>query len=126
MSTVNLSDSEWLLMKALWAQTPSTITQLVALLKDETGWTKNTVITMLNRLQAKGAVTFQAGERAKLYYPLIDQKAAQVRETKGLLSRLYGGSLGLMVNTLVHEKNLSQTDIDELYAILKQAEEELS
>ena len=53
---VNLSDSEWKLMNRLWEQSPRTIMELTASLKEDTGWSKNTVITMLARLEAKGAV----------------------------------------------------------------------
>ena len=55
--TINLSDSEWKLMNRLWEQSPRTITELTAAVREETGWSKNTVITMLSRLEAKGAVT---------------------------------------------------------------------
>lgn len=58
---VNLSSSEWKLMKPLWEQPPRTIMELTAALRTETGWTKNTIITMLSRLEAKGAVRCQEG-----------------------------------------------------------------
>ena len=53
---LNLSDSEWKLMNRLWSDAPMTITELTAAMRDETGWSKNTVITMLSRLESKGAV----------------------------------------------------------------------
>ena len=62
---INLSDSEWKLMKPLWEKQPRTIMELTAALRSETGWTKNTVITMLSRLEAKGAVRHQEGGRAR-------------------------------------------------------------
>ena len=52
----NLTDAEWKLMHRLWETAPQTITQLTAALREETGWEKHTVITMLSRLEAKGAV----------------------------------------------------------------------
>ena len=52
---VNLSDSEWKLMNRLWEQSPRTIMELTASLKEDTGWSKNTVITMLARLEARAA-----------------------------------------------------------------------
>lgn len=67
--TINLSDSEWKLMNHLWAESPRTITELTAAVREETGWSKNTVITMLSRLEAKGAVTHDEGGRAKRYAP---------------------------------------------------------
>lgn len=36
---------------------PRTITQLTAALREDAGWDKHTAITMLSRLEAKGAVT---------------------------------------------------------------------
>lgn len=124
MKTVNLSDSEWKLMNLLWERSPYTITELVAQLKEDTGWSKHTIITMLSRLEAKGAVRHQQGEKAKQFYPDIDPQYTRCRETRGFLSRLYQGSLGLMVNTLVQENQLTKEEIDQLYLILKQAEEE--
>ena len=124
MKALRLSDSEWTLMNVLWEHAPCTITQLVALLQGETGWTKHTVITMLSRLGAKGAVRYEEGERAKRFYPTIDRAATQRQETRSFLSRLYGGSLKLMVNTLVGDDRLSEEDLAALDAILKKAEEE--
>ena len=46
----NLTDAEWKLMHRLWETAPQTITQLTAALREETGWEKHTVITMLSRL----------------------------------------------------------------------------
>ena len=44
-------------------------------------------------------------------------------ETDSLLSRAYHGSVGLLVNALAERESLSQADIDELYAVLRRAEE---
>lgn len=124
MKNVILSDSEWKLMNALWTQTPRTITELVAEMKDSTGWSKHTIITMLSRLEAKGAVRHEEGERAKRFFPVIDRTDTRLRETRHFLDRLYGGSLGLMLNTFVRERELSEDEIKELYAILQNAKEE--
>lgn len=124
MDVIRLSDSEWLLMNALWDHSPRTITQLVEQLREDTGWSKHTVITMLSRLEVKGAVRHEEGERAKQFYPILDRAATQRQETRSFLSRLYGGSLKLMVNTLVGDTRLSDEDLAALDALLKKAEEE--
>ena len=110
---VNLSDSEWKLMNRLWEQSPRTIMELTASLKEDTGWSKNTVITMLARLEAKGAVRHEEGGRAKRYFPAA--------ETESFLSRVYGGSLGLMMSAMVESRQLTEADIAELSAILERA-----
>ena len=118
---INLSDSEWKLMKRLWARQPLTITELTAALREETGWSKNTVITMLSRLEAKGAVRHEEGGRAKRYFPCVPQQTAAQAETESFLSKVYGGSLGLMMSAMVESRRLSEADIAELSAILDKA-----
>ncbi|MDO4315455.1 MAG: BlaI/MecI/CopY family transcriptional regulator [Oscillospiraceae bacterium] len=118
---INLSDSEWKLMNPLWEQPPMTITELTAALRDDTGWTKNTVITMLSRLEAKGAVRHEEGPRAKHYYPCLIREDAAQAETESFLGKVYGGSLGLMMSAMVDSRKLTEADIAELSAILEKA-----
>lgn len=121
---ISLSDGEWKLMNLLWEEAPRTIAQLVSALKTDTGWTKGTVFMMLSRMKDKGAVRFEAGGRSKLYYPVLKKEDAASYETESFLSKVYGGSVGLMVSSLVGQKALSKEDIDELYTILREAEKE--
>ena len=123
MKPLSLSDNEWKLMGRLWERSPRTITELTADLREETGWSKNTIITMLSRLEAKGAVRHEEGARAKAYYPAVDRETAARAETESFLGKVYGGSLGLMMSAMVSSRALSQADIDELSAILEQAKE---
>lgn len=121
---INLSDGEWRLMNLLWQNPPKTITQLTKELEHVTGWGRNVIITMLKRLEAKGAIYHEEGERAKQFYPAVEREGAVLEETKGFLNRVYQGSLSLMMNAMVDSKELSEQDIDELKAILQKAEEE--
>ena len=116
---INLSDSEWKLMNRLWDRAPMTITELTAALRAETGWAKNTVITMLSRLEAKGAVRHEEGSRAKQYFPAVNREDAALAETENFLSKVYGGSLGLMMSAMVDSHALTEADITELSAILE-------
>ena len=119
--TCNLTDAEWKLMHRLWECSPQTITQLTAALREKTDWDKHTIITMLTRLEAKGAVRHEDGERAKQFYPAIEQRDAARAETESFLGKVYGGSLGLMMSAMVEGRALTREDIDELTAILEKA-----
>ena len=44
-----LSESEWKILSALWEKEPQTIMQLTDTLRDSTGWSKNTVITLFKK-----------------------------------------------------------------------------
>lgn len=123
---IHLSDGEWKLMDYLWEDSPATITQLTHALEQDTGWSKHTIITMLARLEAKGAVTHHEEGRAKAYVPLLPRQQAEKTATRHFLDKVYGGSLGLMMSALVDSRALTQKDMDELSAILEQAKEESS
>lgn len=122
--TLSISEGEWKLMNLIWEEPPRTIMQMTRQLEKDTGWSKNTVITMLNRLEAKGAVYYEAGGRAKKYFPAVDRNDVALEETRGFLRRVYDGSLSLMVDAMASSKELSKKEIDELYDILKKAEED--
>lgn len=124
MKQVSLSVSEWKLMEHLWAEAPRTITQLVHALGPDTGWAKATIITMLSRLEAKGAVRWETNGRAKEYFPTVTRESVSAAETRSFLDKVYHGSVSLLVNAMAHENALSADDIDELYAILRKAEQE--
>ena len=120
---VSLSAMEWKLMNRLWDGAPMTLMELTHALEEETGWTKHTVITMLGRLETKGAVRWEQKGRARRYFPVIPREDARREETASFLERVYGGRLGLMMSALVEDHALSPEEIDELTQILKQAGE---
>lgn len=123
MKQISLSDNEWKLMGRLWERSPRTIMELTADLREETGWSKNTIITMLSRLEAKGAVRHEEGARAKAYYPAVDRETAARAETESFLGKVYGGSLGLLVSAMVESRALTEEDLAELSAFLEKGGE---
>ena len=124
MEHLRLSDGEWKLMKALWRQPGRTLAELVAALDAETGWSKATVFMMLKRLIAKGAVVMDDSGKLQKYSASIAYADVEPEETESFLSRVYGGSVGMMVSNLVGRGALSEQEIQELKAILDAAEKE--
>ena len=121
---VTLSPGEWQVMEALW-EGPKTLMELVRLLKERTGWAKSTVTTMVRRMEDKGLLAYRQEGRTKTFLPAVSREDAAAAETESLLRRAYHGSVGMLVNTLAQREALSREDIDELYAILRKAEEDV-
>lgn len=109
-------------MKLLWQSAPRTLGELVAALETETGWTKATIFVMLKRLIAKEAVRLDDRGKLHQYYPRIARKDIAPEETESFLSRVYDGSISMMVSALAGRKPLSQEEIGELRRILDEAE----
>lgn len=117
-----LGKSEWYIMEKLWEVAPRTYVQLCHELKENPGWSRSTVQTMLERMTEKGILRFEVIGRAKHYYPNVARDDAAIAETRSLLERAFEGSASLMMSTLVRKQQLSQEEINALYAILQGAE----
>ncbi len=123
MEKVKLSDAEWKIMNLLWESAPRTMMQLTNALKDGTGWTKHTVMSFLKRMEEKGALHYEEGGKAKLYYPDLKREEASLQETEEFLERVFQGRMGMMLNTMVQQKALTREELAELHKILEAAEE---
>lgn len=118
-----LNHSEWLVMEYLWEK-PCTLMELVAALGTSVGWSKSTVATVVRRMEEKGIISHAEQGRAKVFSPALSREDVTTRETKNLLQRAYNGSVGLLVSAMAESNTLTKADIDELYEILKKAEED--
>ena len=123
MDTNHLTPAEWHLMECLWDSAPRTGREAVTYLKDSVGWSRSTTLTMLRRMSEKGLIQCTEQDGIHLYSPVLGRDAAVLQETHSFLSRVYHGSVSLMVSALTRKQKLTQEEIDELYAILKSAEE---
>lgn len=118
-----LTNTEWEVCECLWEESPLTMTQIAARLTERTGWTKSTGETLVRRMADKGLLRWEQGRKAKLFYPTVERADAVVQETKGFLQKVFGGSVGLLVNTMAEQEELSREEIDQLYETLRKLEE---
>ena len=121
---VSLSNAEWRIMDFLWDKSPATIADMVHYFDGITNWDRHVVIMMLKRMEAKGAVRWQVIGRAKHYYPKIEREQSCVKETKDFLERVYKGSLGLMLTTMVKQEKIEKKELEELRRILNEGEQD--
>ena len=121
---ISVTPGEWAIMEELW-QSPKTLMELVRSLGKSEGWAKSTVSTMIRRMTEKGLIQFESDGKTKTFMAAVTREDVVAEETTSLLRRAYNGSIGLLVNAMAQRNTLSKSDIDELYAILQKAEDEL-
>ena len=117
---MRLSDSEWKIADCLWKNGSMTITELTRELRPVTGWTKNTIITLLKRMTEKGAITYVQEDRAKRFTPSIGRTEAELEETASFLDKVYNGNVGLMISNLIGSEKLTDEQLDELRKIIRE------
>ena len=119
LNRIKLSEAEWKLMNVLWDTPYITIRNLTELFAKDTEWEKHTIITMLRRLEKKGAVSYRQTGRAKEFYAIINREKTTEEEAESFLERVYQGSLSLMLNQLVSRNKLSEEERKELRRMLE-------
>ena len=122
-ATINLTPTEWQLMECLWTKSPCTGREATEYLAAHVGWSRSTTLTMLRRMTEKGLIACTDLNSVKAYSPLINRDDAVLHETEDFLSRVYHGSVSMMMSAITQKQDFSQEEIDELYAILRRAEE---
>ena len=119
---INLTAAEWSVMECLWEKSPRTGREVTQYLEEKSGWNRSTTLTLLSRLEAKGAVSGNSEGSKKTFSAALKREDAAMHETEDFLSRVYHGSLSMMVSSLTQKQALPKSEIDKLYAMLKDLE----
>ena len=117
-----VSEAELEIMEALWAADEALTATAVAEARgvEERGWSLPTIKTMLSRLTQKGAVAYETEGRRYLYRPAIARDEYVGGESRRLVDRLFGGKLSPMIARLAEDDALSDDEIAEIEALLKE------
>lgn len=117
-----LTTAEWRVMECLWEKSPLSGRELTEQMRELCGWSRSTTLTLLSRMEAKGAITASTDAGKKMFSPLVRREDMALRETENFLSRVYQGSLSMLVSSFTRKQSLPEKERDELYAILKELE----
>jgi BlaI family penicillinase repressor len=118
--SVAITEAEWDIMELLWEKAPRPSQEIVARLEVERGWKRATVVTLLARLTAKGALRTEPQGNRFLYTPAVERSACVAEETRSFLDRLFGGALRPLVAHCAEHHSLTKKDVTELKALLDQ------
>jgi len=119
----DISNAEFEVLDVLWDDYPATSSDIVERLNQKKPWHDKTVKTLLSRLVKKGVVDFDKAQRQYLYRPLIAREDYTKKEASSFVSRLFKGKVAPLVAGFANQNSLSQQDVDELKALIKQWEQ---
>ena len=117
-----LSEREWTVLEALWQSGGSELGELVEALRPDTGWNRNTVLTYLTRMEAKGLVHIDKEHTPHLYRAGLTREDCRSRERRSFLQRVYHGSAGELVAAFLKEETISPEEREQLRRLLDEME----
>ena len=118
--TERISDAEHAVMEVLWDKSPLTAQEVSERVPAERDWSANTVKTLLGRLLAKSIIGHQEEGRRYLYRPLVERGDYVAGESRKLMDRLFGGKLTPLVAHLAERDEITDQDIAEIEALLRE------
>lgn len=122
MTAPDISESEWVVMEALWEQSPRTASEVAAAVRGPTGWADNTVRTLLTRLMGKGAVAGRPGASSvREFLPAVRREDCVRAESRSFLARVFKGSAKPLLAHFAENARLSPDEVQELKRLLDQS-----
>jgi len=115
-----ISGAEHAVMEALWQRSPLTAQEVCEEVCGPRGWSLATVKTLLSRLVAKQAVETEPDGKRFLYSPRMDRSDYVGTENRRLMDRLFGGRAAPLFAHLAQSEALTEDDIVEIEALLKE------
>jgi predicted transcriptional regulator len=114
-----LSDAETDVMKALWAHGPGTVRQVNEILRKQgKRWAYTTVLTLLQRLQAKGCVTSDTAGVAHVFRAAASRDEVLNDRLNDLAQQLCDGTATPLVLALMKGNRFSPEEIARLRRLL--------
>jgi BlaI family transcriptional regulator, penicillinase repressor len=115
-----ISDTEWEIMRSVWARQPVTAADIIEdLQKDDPTWHPITAKTLLNRLVKKGALDYTTRGRAYVYSAKVKENECVRAVTDSFLDRVFGGSMATMLARFVDERKLTAKQVRDLRKALE-------
>lgn len=120
ISPDRISDAEHAVMEVLWDKGTATAAEVCDEVCGKRDWSLATVKTLLSRLVQKQAIETRPDGRRYIYSPLIARADYVGGESRRLVDRLFGGNAASLVAHLAESEALSEDDLTEIEALLKE------
>jgi BlaI family penicillinase repressor len=117
--TVELTEAEWSVIKAVWETEPCTAPAIQEKLFQPTGWHYSTVRTLMDRMVAKGVLKAKKEGKLTVYQSAVTRAQAQSGELFYALKHAFNGALTPMVQCLLESRDFSATELAEMESLIK-------
>ncbi len=126
MNNIQISDSEWLVMRAIWASPSISAEEIFSSVEKDTGWSIKTLKTLLNRLVKKNVLDYKTEGKKYLYYSLVTKEDCVKKETNFFLKKIFDGAGSSLLLHFVEKEDLTLDEIKILEKQLQEKKKQLS
>lgn len=122
---MKLSDLELDVMHYFWLHSPRSAKQVHQEICQQRPLAYNTVKTIIDRLEEKGAIARSGKDgRMFLYQAIVSRQDLTPSAVPSFIQRFFGGSTSGLLTHLINDDKLSDADIEYLEEFLKDKKEQ--
>lgn len=119
-----LGEAELEIMQVVWdSENPITSNFILKELQERRNWKLSTLMTSLARLTDKGFISCDRSTGRNLYTSIISENEYKTGASKHFLEKLYNNSIQNMIAALYNNKEIKNSDIEELRKFLDRLED---
>ena len=113
-----LSEAQWEIMNLIWDNTASSVADVWKVLNKRRGVSRNTVQTLIVRLEEKGWLTHREADGGFIYVPTVSREQSQNSSVQRLIETVFDGSPEGLVLTLLNGGTLSKAEADRIRRLI--------
>jgi predicted transcriptional regulator len=117
-----LTKSQRELMEIVWAKGEVTVTEVRDALEEKRDLARNTVLTMMVRLEERGWLQHREQGRTFVYSAARPKAASLGMKVNQMVDRLFAGSPEDLVTALIEYRGLSSGESERIRKMIEQAE----
>jgi BlaI family transcriptional regulator, penicillinase repressor len=118
-----LAEAQLEIMNILWRSGEGTVADVLAQVRLRRPVSRNTVQTMLSRLDERGWLKHREEGGAFFYFPAVPREEAQVQALGRIVDTVFDGSAAGIVMALLENRSLTRAEAARIRKMIKEAEE---
>ena len=116
-----LHQAQWEIMNVIWEQGDCSVGTVWKVLYERRGISRNTVHTLMNRLEEKGWLSRYESEGGFLYRATVSRQKTQRRTVEKLIDTVFNGSSEGLVLALLGGDKLSKSEVSRIRNLINTA-----
>ena len=115
-----LTDTQLEIMNLVWARGSATVAEIWKALSSDRELARNTVQTMMVRLEDKGFLKHRTEGKSFVYFPAKKRTTTLRKILRALTKSAFAGSTAGLITTLLEQEQLSDSEIERIRDLLDQ------
>ena len=116
-----LSPAQREIMEVVWEHAEASASQVREILSKDREVARNTVRTLMERMEAKGWLTHRVDGRTYLYSAAVARQASIGQKVQEIVDKLCGGQPEQLVTALLDYRGLNATELGKIQKLLNEA-----